>query len=251
MIEFYRFAKRRKTMGEFIVKKTEAGFIFRLKSANSRTIGISQAYVSMANAKIGIDSVKTNAASHVEDQTAEGFEVLTHPKYVVYTDKTGEYRFKLIASNGESILASHGYKSKSGCINGIASIGKNAPDAEIVDESRDTITKEEAYENDQDMEFMTSPSTSSEDSGDETAVETNEPAVPEEPVSEPVSGSSSGSCGCGGRSPASEEDETVVVVEETVVVAYTDGDGPVNEEKSKKKKHHRRKGIFRFFGRRK
>lgn len=48
-------------------------------------------------------------------------------KFEIYTDKAGEYRFRLKASNGEPILASEGYKAKAGCLNGIESVKKNAP----------------------------------------------------------------------------------------------------------------------------
>ena len=50
----------------------------------------------------------------------------------MYTDKAGEIRFRLKAKNGEIIATSEGYKAKAGALNGIASIGKNAPDAEVV-----------------------------------------------------------------------------------------------------------------------
>ena len=49
-------------------------------------------------------------------------------KFELYQDKRGEFRFRLMASNGQSILASEGYKTKSGCTNGIESVQKNAPD---------------------------------------------------------------------------------------------------------------------------
>lgn len=48
-------------------------------------------------------------------------------KFELYQDKRGEFRFRLMAGNGQSILASEGYKTKSGCTNGIASVQKNAP----------------------------------------------------------------------------------------------------------------------------
>jgi uncharacterized protein YegP (UPF0339 family) len=48
-------------------------------------------------------------------------------KFEIYKDKAGEYRFRLKASNGQNILASEGYKDKSGCKNGIESVMKNAP----------------------------------------------------------------------------------------------------------------------------
>ncbi len=46
-------------------------------------------------------------------------------KFECYKDKAGEFRFRLKAGNGETILASEGYKSKSSCKNGIASVQKN------------------------------------------------------------------------------------------------------------------------------
>jgi uncharacterized protein YegP (UPF0339 family) len=49
-------------------------------------------------------------------------------KFEVYKDKAGEFRFRLKAGNGEIILASEGYKQKASCMNGIASVRKNAPD---------------------------------------------------------------------------------------------------------------------------
>ena len=49
----------------------------------------------------------------------------------MYVDKAGEYRFRLKARNGEIIVTSEGYKAKAGCLNGIESVRKNAPDATI------------------------------------------------------------------------------------------------------------------------
>ena len=48
-------------------------------------------------------------------------------KFEIYKDKRGEFRFRLKAGNGQNILASEGYKAKSGCTNGIESVKKNAP----------------------------------------------------------------------------------------------------------------------------
>ncbi|SFL51325.1 YegP family protein [Shimia aestuarii] len=49
-------------------------------------------------------------------------------KFELYTDKAGEFRFRLKAGNGEIILASEGYKQKASAENGIASVQKNAPE---------------------------------------------------------------------------------------------------------------------------
>jgi len=47
-------------------------------------------------------------------------------KFECYKDKAGEFRFRLKAGNGETILASEGYSSKGGCANGIESVQKNS-----------------------------------------------------------------------------------------------------------------------------
>jgi len=56
-------------------------------------------------------------------------------KFVITKDKKGEFRFKLVAGNGETVAVSEGYTAKSGAKNGIESVKKNAPNAEVVDES--------------------------------------------------------------------------------------------------------------------
>jgi len=46
--------------------------------------------------------------------------------FEVYKDKAGEYRFRLKASNGQTILSSEGYSAKTGCMNGIESVRENS-----------------------------------------------------------------------------------------------------------------------------
>ncbi|MBQ6093646.1 MAG: YegP family protein, partial [Clostridia bacterium] len=116
-------------MGKFIVKTTNTGIKFDLKAANGEVIASSEVYASKGACLNGIESVKTCCAGGVEDQTVEGFEAVKHPKFEVYLDKGGEYRFRLKARNGEIIAVSEGYKAKASCLNGIESVKKNAPDA--------------------------------------------------------------------------------------------------------------------------
>ena len=67
-----------------------------------------------------IDSIKKNApVANVEDQTVENFEVMKHPKFEMYQDKAGEYRFRLKATNGQIIAVSEGYVAKTSCVNGL------------------------------------------------------------------------------------------------------------------------------------
>ena len=79
----------------------------------------------------GIESVKKNCVGEVEDQTVAEVAEVKHPKFEIYNDKAGEFRFRLKAKNGEIIAVSEGYTSKDSCENGIESVKKNAPDAEI------------------------------------------------------------------------------------------------------------------------
>lgn len=119
-------------MGKFEVKSTDAGYRFNLKAGNGEVIATSQTYKSMDSCKNGIESVKKNAPiANIEDQTKEGFTEEKNPKFEIYTDKAGEFRFRLKAKNGEIIATGEGYKALAGCKNGIESIIKNAPDAEI------------------------------------------------------------------------------------------------------------------------
>jgi uncharacterized protein YegP (UPF0339 family) len=49
-------------------------------------------------------------------------------KFELFKDKAGEFRFRLKAGNGETILASEGYKQRASAMNGIESVRKNAAD---------------------------------------------------------------------------------------------------------------------------
>ena len=124
-------------MGKFLVKETSTGIKFDLKAGNGEVIATSEVYTSKSACMNGIASVKKNSViADVEDQTVDGFEKKKNPKYEVYTDKKGEFRFRLKASNGEIIATGEGYKAKAGCMIGIESVKKNAPDAEIVEEKK-------------------------------------------------------------------------------------------------------------------
>ncbi len=120
-------------MGKFVIKKVNSGYKFDLKAGNGEVIATSEVYTTEAACKNGVESVIKNAAvAGVEDQTVEGFEKVKHPKFEMYEDKAGEFRFRLKATNGEVIATSEGYKAKAGCKNGIESVVKNAADAEVV-----------------------------------------------------------------------------------------------------------------------
>ena len=125
-------------MGKFVIKKTNTGYTFSLKAGNGEVICTGgEVFNTLASCQNSIESVrKSAAAANIEDQTVEGFEKQIHPKFEIYLDKKGEFRFRLKARNGEIIATSEGYVAKAGCMNGIESVRNNAPDAEVVKEEK-------------------------------------------------------------------------------------------------------------------
>ena len=121
-------------MGKFVIRKTNTGIKFDLKAGNGQVIATSEVYTTEAACRNGIASVQKNApVANIEDQTVEGYATEKNPKFEVYQDKAGEYRFRLKATNGQVIATSEGYKTMASCQNGIESVQKNAVDTEIVE----------------------------------------------------------------------------------------------------------------------
>ena len=129
-------------MGKYVISEAKTGFIFNLKANNHEIIATSQIYKSLDSCKAGVESVRKVALdANVEDQTVENFETKTNPKFEVYLDKAGEYRFRLKARNGEILVVGESYKAKGGCLNGIESIKRNAPESDVVIEEKKDDTK--------------------------------------------------------------------------------------------------------------
>ena len=125
--------------GYFVYSKTAKGnFNFRLKASNKETIAVSEGiYKDTSSCKRGIQSVINFCnTDKIEDQTlVRGYDVLTNPKFVIYLDKQGKFRYRLFANNGNLLcISEEGYASKASCKAGIASVGKWAPEAEILSE---------------------------------------------------------------------------------------------------------------------
>ncbi len=114
-------------MGKYVVKQTATGYNFALKATNGEIIASSEVYQSKVSCKAGIASVKANApVAALEDQTIEGFAAQRHPKFEVYADKGGQFRFRLKAKNGQVIASSEAYVNKPNCLNGVESVRRNA-----------------------------------------------------------------------------------------------------------------------------
>ena len=106
--------------GKFEIKAGKTGkFRFNLKASNGQVILTSEAYESRSAANKGITSVRKNAGND--------------KRFERKTAKDGSAYFVLKSSNGEPIGKSEMYATKRSMENGIASVGKNAPDAPVVD----------------------------------------------------------------------------------------------------------------------
>ena len=122
-------------MGKFVIRAVNSGLKFDLYAANGQTILTSEVYTTLAACRKGIESVIKNApAAKIENQTEAGYEKLTNPKFEVYQDKLGTYRFRLKARNGQIIAVSERYTAKAGCLNGVESVKRNSENAEVAEE---------------------------------------------------------------------------------------------------------------------
>ena len=120
--------------GKFEINRSKDGkkYFFNLYASNKIGIATSQMYSSAQSALIGVKSVISNAANApVEDQTLKTFETLPFPKWIIYIDKGGKYRFHLSAANGSNVCHSQGYTTKSACKNGIDSVIRSSRNAVI------------------------------------------------------------------------------------------------------------------------
>ena len=119
-------------MGKFVLSEAKTGFKFNLVAGNGEVIASSQVYKSKATAKNGIASVVANSAvAALENQTEKGFKAESNPKFEVYKDKKGEFRFRLKARNGQIVATGEGYTKLDSALKGVESVRKNAKDAKI------------------------------------------------------------------------------------------------------------------------
>lgn len=122
-------------MSKFVIRAVNSGLKFDLHAANGQSILTSEVYTTLNACRKGIESVRKNAVkAKLEDQTQEEVRGLTNPKFELYQDKAGAYRFRLRARNGEIIAVSERYSARAGCLNGIDSVRRNAPEAQIIEE---------------------------------------------------------------------------------------------------------------------
>ena len=106
-------------MFEVYQSESTRKFHFRLKAGNGEIIFTGQGYKAKPDCLNGVESVKKNCVKESNFEIKEASD--------------GRGYFTLKATNGQVIGQSQIYKSDSGLKNGIASIQKNAPGAEVKD----------------------------------------------------------------------------------------------------------------------
>lgn len=119
-------------MGSFRIRKVNTGYKFDLFAPNGEEILTSEVYSSRAACEKGILSVRKNApAAPVEDETEVSAPVQPNPKFQLYEDRSGRFRFRLRSRNGKTIAVSDAYVTKSGCRDGIDSVKEYAAEAAV------------------------------------------------------------------------------------------------------------------------
>lgn len=122
-------------MSKIRLRTVRTGMKFDLLAANGQVILTSEVYGTAAACRKGALSVVKNAPSApVEDRTGELFLPVSNPKFELYRDSAGQFRFRLRAKNGKIIGVSEAYATRAGCENGVESVKKNAAEAEIMEE---------------------------------------------------------------------------------------------------------------------
>lgn len=119
-------------MGKFVIRAVPTGVRFDLYAQNGQTVLSSETYRTAAACRKGLESVRKNAPdANLEDRTAEPVSLQKNPKFEIYTDRSGAFRFRLKAKNGQIIAVSEPYSSKGGCLGGIDSVKENAAGFQI------------------------------------------------------------------------------------------------------------------------
>lgn len=113
-------------MSKFLLRRVTTGIKFDLRADNGETVATSEVYRTEAACRKGIESVRRCAPqAPVEEQAGTA----ANPKFQLYTDKGGQFRFRLLSRNGKIIAVSEGYATRHGCLGGIESVRKCARDA--------------------------------------------------------------------------------------------------------------------------
>jgi len=113
-----------------VIRAVPSGYMFDLLAGNGQVIATGEVYETEAACRKGIRSVQKCApGAKVADLTREGKQP-SNPKFELFQDRKGEYRFRLKARNGQVVAVSENYTTKAACEDGIESVRKNAIETE-------------------------------------------------------------------------------------------------------------------------
>lgn len=115
--------------------KAAANGQFRVQFVyNAEVMVWSENYAGKPSAKNCIESMKKNAPGAPTVDLGAG-EAGKGYRFEIKKNKAGEFMVNFVAANGEPLVQSEGYKSKSSARNCIASLQKNGPKADTLDET--------------------------------------------------------------------------------------------------------------------
>ncbi len=121
-------------MGKYVIRKSKVGFYFNVEASNGQVIATAQSYKSKPSCKAAIVALKKVANAPIEDLTVKDAPRFSNPKWQVYQDRKNEFRFRLVASNGNNLIWGEGYSTMQSCKAGVLSVQQNV-NSEIDDKS--------------------------------------------------------------------------------------------------------------------
>lgn len=106
-------------MGKAVIRATSSGYKFDFRAGNGETVASSQIYASRAACLRGIrGALRAAQTAGVADLTA-GDTPGSNPRFELYRDRAGQWRFRLRARNGTVVASSEAYRTRAGCEKGI------------------------------------------------------------------------------------------------------------------------------------
>ena len=124
--ELYEKLSHEQNIGKYTIHRHGQGYSFVLNGPSGDVLAFSELYSKAESCINGIEALRKNSHGEVEDQTKENYSKVTHPKFEVYIDKSGEFRFRIKSRNGEIIAVSEGFKNKQSCQKTIDEVKRNA-----------------------------------------------------------------------------------------------------------------------------
>jgi uncharacterized protein YegP (UPF0339 family) len=117
--------KNGKVLANFKVLGADNGeFYFNLVATNGEIIGTSELYTTESSAKKAVDAVIAALQSPTSAPAEAG-----GPRFETFKGKDGKTYFRLRAGNGQIVLQSQGYSSKSKAESGVKAVKANAVDS--------------------------------------------------------------------------------------------------------------------------